>query len=60
MIPSMWLACGRDDEYLKLAEDVHTTLNRSGVKHTWRETDGAHTWLVWRRHFAEFAGQLFR
>jgi enterochelin esterase family protein len=59
-LPSMWLACGRDDEYFKTAENVHTILDRYGVQHVWRETDGAHTWLAGRRHLAEFASLLFR
>lgn len=42
-VPSFWLACGREDEYFATAAKVHATLDRHGVRHTWRETEGAHT-----------------
>jgi hypothetical protein len=29
------------------------------VRHGWRESDGAHTWLNWRRYLAEVAPMLF-
>jgi enterochelin esterase family protein len=35
-------------------------LQRHGIKYTYRETDGDHTWLNWRRYFTEFAPLLFR
>lgn len=31
-------------------------LKTTGVKHTYQETAGAHTWLVWR----DYLEQLFR
>jgi enterochelin esterase-like enzyme len=56
----LWLACGRDDAYFAEAERVHAELARHGIPHVWRETDGRHTWTVWRRHFADFVTVLFR
>ena len=38
---------------------VYTDRDHRGVKHVWRETDGAHTWLNWRRYLAEVAPMLF-
>jgi enterochelin esterase-like enzyme len=35
-------------------------LQRHGIKYMYRETDGDHTWLNWRRYLAEFAPLLFR
>jgi enterochelin esterase family protein len=35
-------------------------LRRHGIEHTYRETDGDHTWINWRRYFNEFASLLFR
>jgi enterochelin esterase family protein len=35
-------------------------LKTKGVEHTDIETPGMHTWMVWRRNLAEFAGLLFR
>jgi enterochelin esterase family protein len=56
----LWLGCGRDDPYFSEAEGVHTALQRDGVVHTWRPTDGEHNWMAWRRHFEEFAALLFQ
>jgi enterochelin esterase-like enzyme len=56
----LWLACGRNDAYFAEAERVHAELARYGIPHVWRETDGRHTWTVWRRHFADFVTTLFR
>jgi enterochelin esterase family protein len=35
-------------------------LKSRGVRYTWIETAGAHTWMVWRRNLAEFAPLLFK
>ncbi len=55
-----WLACGRDDPFMAEAREVSQTLARHKVRHVWRETEGAHDWITWRRHWAELAPQLFR
>lgn len=34
-------------------------LKSKGIRHTWVETGGAHTWMVWRRNLAQFAPLLF-
>jgi enterochelin esterase family protein len=56
----IWLACGRDDSFRPQAAHVHELLAVAGIRHTWRETDGAHTWMVWRRHLHELLTLLFR
>jgi enterochelin esterase-like enzyme len=55
-----WLACGRGDALFGRAEQVHAVLVRHGIRHVWRETDGGHTWMVWRRYLAELAQMLFK
>ena len=35
-------------------------LTQHKIKHTFRESEGAHTWMVWRRNLTEFAALLFR
>jgi enterochelin esterase family protein len=55
-----WLACGRDDELMPLAREVRDTLARHNVRHIWRETEGDHNWIAWRRHWLELAPRLFR
>lgn len=34
-------------------------LNRLGINHEYRETEGAHSWIVWRGYLAEFLPRLF-
>lgn len=58
-VPMLWLACGKDDPFFGEAQQVHTLLSGRGIPHTWRETEGTHSWMVWRRHFEEFVKLLF-
>jgi enterochelin esterase-like enzyme len=55
----VWVGCGTDDTLFNSVQAFSQMLDASGVKHTWRESDGAHTWLNWRRYLAEVAPQLF-
>jgi enterochelin esterase-like enzyme len=38
---------------------LHAFLNGAGIDHTFRETPGAHTWIVWRQFLGEFAPRLW-
>ena len=58
-LPLLWVGCGTDDTLFKSNQDFAAMLEASGVKHTFRATDGAHTWQVWRRYLNEVAPQLF-
>lgn len=55
----LWLACGRQDALFAEARQVHSSLLKAGVRHVWRDVDGDHTWMVWRRNLAEFVQLLF-
>lgn len=55
----VWVGCGTDDTLFKSVQAFSQMLTSTGVKHTFRESDGAHTWLNWRRYLAEVAPQLF-
>ena len=55
----LWVGCGTDDTLFKPVQSFSAMLDASGIKHTFRETDGAHTWLNWRRYLAEVAPKLF-
>lgn len=59
-IKMLWIACGKDDGLLKQNRDFKTWLTSKGVKYTSIETDGAHTWQVWRRNLIDFSQLLFR
>lgn len=59
-IRKFWIACGKDDFLIEPNRKFHAWLNEKGVKHDWVETEGAHTWLVWRRYLAQFAPMLWK
>ena len=56
----LWIACGTEDDLIEINRRFREWLKTKGVQHTDIETPGAHTWMVWRRNLAEFAGLLFR
>ncbi len=56
----LWIACGTEDRLITTNRNLREWLKTKGVQHTDIETPGMHTWLVWRRNLAEFAGLLFR
>lgn len=55
----LWIACGRDDRLIEINRKFVEWLKGAGVEHAWKETAGAHTWMVWRRYLAELAPLLF-
>jgi enterochelin esterase family protein len=56
----LWIACGKDDALLKSNREFVQWLGCAGIRHSWTEVSGAHSWRVWRRNLAEFAPLLFR
>lgn len=56
----LWMACGTEDRLIEGNRKFRDWLQSKGVEHTWVETPGAHTWMVWRRNLATFAPLLFR
>jgi len=56
----LWIACGTEDHLITMNRNLREWLKTKGVQHTDIETPGMHTWMVWRRNLAEFAGLLFR
>jgi enterochelin esterase family protein len=55
----LWIACGTDDDLIRVNRNFRDWLKSNGVKPTEIETPGMHTWMVWRRNLAEFAALLF-
>lgn len=56
----LWIACGTEDRLITPNRNLREWLKSKGIQHTDIETPGMHTWMVWRRNLAEFAGLLFR
>ena len=55
----LWLSCGRQDFLFQNNKQFADALSAAGIKLTYRETEGAHVWSVWRRNLFETAQLLF-
>jgi enterochelin esterase-like enzyme len=56
----LWIGCGRGDDGIEGTRKLVAALGHRGVHPLFRETDGGHTWLVWRENLAEILPLLFR
>jgi len=56
----LWLATGVDDRLIASTRTTVEILKKHGFQPEFKETPGAHTWLVWRDYLREFAPRLFR
>lgn len=56
----LWIGCGSEDGAFAASKGLSEFLTSNHVKHTFRETAGAHTWMVWRRYLNEISPLLFR
>jgi enterochelin esterase family protein len=56
----LWFACGKDDFLLKQNKQLDELLSARGIHHEFTETDGNHSWPVWRRHLVEFLPRIFK
>ncbi len=55
-----WVGVGKEDFLYKSVQDLRTALDKHGLKYTYRESTGGHSWTNWRIYLSEFAPQLFR
>jgi len=56
----VWVGCGKEDGAFTASKDFSDFLTENKIKHTFRETSGAHTWTVWRRYLNEISPLLFK
>jgi enterochelin esterase family protein len=56
----VWFGTGKDDFLVETSRATVEMLKKHGLDVVYRETEGAHTWIVWRQYLHEFAPQLFR
>ena len=54
-----WMAIGTDDPGYLGAKRTSEFLTSAGIKNSFKEVPGAHTWIVWRRFLNEVAPQLW-
>lgn len=56
----MWFATGVDDGLIGTTRSTVDLLKKHGFNPVFKETPGAHTWIVWREYLNEFAPMLFQ
>jgi enterochelin esterase-like enzyme len=56
----LWVGCGTSDGAFAASKGFSEFLTAHRIAHTFRATDGAHTWMVWRRYLNEIAPLLFQ
>ncbi len=56
----LWIAIGKDDFLLSRNDQFHESLTAKGIRHTYKVTEGNHSWPVWRKYLAEFAPMVFQ
>ena len=56
----IWFATGKDDFLIETTRASVAMLKKHNFDVTFKETPGAHTWIVWRQYLNEFAPQLFQ
>lgn len=56
----LWLGVGKDDFLHRQAVEFHDFLTAVGVRHSWLETGGGHTWMNARNYLAETLQLFFK
>ncbi|HUH33663.1 MAG TPA: alpha/beta hydrolase-fold protein, partial [Daejeonella sp.] len=56
----IWIGIGKDDFLLSQNKQFKQLLETNDIKFDYQETEGAHTWMVWRRYLTEFVPKLFK
>ena len=55
-----WIEIGKDDFVMDANKKTLALLDKHQIKYQYKETDGAHTWINWRRYLNEYVPLLFR
>ena len=58
-IRMLWIGCGTDDAAFATSKEFSEFLTKYKINHTFKETGGAHTWIVWRHYMHEISPLLF-
>jgi enterochelin esterase family protein len=59
-VKTVWIGCGKQDPVFGRAQKFSEMLTAHKIPNTFRATEGAHTFTVWRQCLGEFAPLLFR
>jgi enterochelin esterase family protein len=55
-----WIGMGKTDFLYKAGVDYRAKLDKMGMKYTYVETEGGHTWTNWRVYLSQYAQLLFK
>jgi len=55
-----WIGIGKADFLYKNVTEYRVKLDGMGMKYTYRESEGGHTWTNWRVYLSEFVPLLFK
>jgi enterochelin esterase family protein len=55
-----WIGMGKTDFLYKTVEEYRANLDKLGMKYTYVETEGGHTWSNWRAYLSQFLPLLFK
>lgn len=55
-----WIGMGKTDFLYKSGVDFREKLDKMGMKYTYVETEGGHTWRNWRVYLSQYAQLLFK
>lgn len=55
-----WIGIGKTDFLYKANEEYRAKLDKMGMKYTYVETEGGHTWTNWRVYLSQIAPLLFK
>jgi len=56
----VYYAIGKDDFLYGTSAPTRAIFDKYGIRYTYNESGGGHTWINWRRYLADFAPRLFR
>jgi len=55
-----YLGCGKTDFLYSGVTDLRALYDEVGFRHTYRESEGGHSWNNWRLYLSEMAQQIFK
>ncbi|HQN94069.1 MAG TPA: alpha/beta hydrolase-fold protein [Prolixibacteraceae bacterium] len=55
-----WIGIGKTDFLYQANADFRKKLDSIGMKYTYLETEGGHTWTNWRTYLSEFSQLIFK
>ncbi|HEX6890469.1 MAG TPA: alpha/beta hydrolase-fold protein, partial [Chryseolinea sp.] len=55
-----WIGIGKNDFLFETVNKLRSLYDEVGLKYTYRESEGSHTWKEWRLYLTELAPKFFK